>query len=662
MKRRKLRKRTMRAIYTLILSGVLILIFMLRLVHLQVVQHNVWKSRSNRNHISKRVLEMKRGNIYDRRNLELAISVDTYSIFVYLPEVKVPEEVANSLATVLPLNRDEILAKLRGRQDYVLIFKELEHRLATKLKSLNIPGVKFESHYHRYYPQKSLAANLLGFTGTEQQGLEGIELKFDKTLCGYPGLAIQEDISVSDSEPSKLRVVTPPMGGSNLHLTIDAFVQHTLEMELQSLAEEYTPIDATAIAMDPYTGEILGMACYPSYDLNDYSTSKPENRRNRAVTDMFEPGSCMKIFAVASALENKKADLSSKFYCRGYGEIPGRRIRCHGAHGLVDFYKAISASCNGAMTEISKILDPSMLFRTYKNLGFGDATGLDVVSESTGILKPPSKWSAFSPSSLCMGHEMTVTGVQLVQAYSAIANGGLLLKPRLIKEISSPDGDMKESFEPEVIRRVFPEDTAKILREMLMGVVEGGTGRLAKIKDYTAGGKTSTAQKIDASGNYSTTKLVCSFLGMVPAMDPKVVLLVVLNEPKGDEKLISGGQVAAAPFAKIGDRLMRYMQVPPDRPQHKILRDFAALGNRNFAQASKEARVQEPEKENTCDKEVVPNLHGKSLKDVIKSLEQYGLKAIYDGNGVVVSQQPRPGMPIPARKIMRVTLSADYQD
>lgn len=287
-----------------------------------------------------------------------------------------------------------------------------------------------------------------------------------------------------------MRVVTPPMGGSNLHLTIDAYIQHTLESELQNLVEKYKPIDGSAIVMDPHNGEVLGMACYPSYDLNEFGSVKPDVRRNRPVTDIFEPGSCMKIFAVASAIEHKRADTSSKFYCRGYGEIPGRRIRCHGAHGLVDFHKAIAASCNGAMTEISKILNPSMLYRTYKNFGFGDPTGVEVVSESTGILKPPSKWSAFSPSSLCLGHELAVTGMQLVQAYSAIANGGLLVKPKLIKRISSQDNEMKEEFETEVVRRVLSPELAKTLREMLMGVVEGGTGRLAKVKDYTAGGKT----------------------------------------------------------------------------------------------------------------------------------------------------------------------------
>lgn len=655
MRKRKLHSRTVRAILLLVLSGVLIFIFVARLIHLQILQHNQWKTRSNKNHISKRVIDMKRGNIYDRRGSELAISVDTFSVFVYTPEVKSPAEVANALASVIPVSRDEILSKITGKQDYVLIYKELEPKLAGKLKQLAIQGVKFENHYHRYYPQKSLAANLIGFTGTEQQGLEGIELKYDKTLCGYPGLAIQEDISISDSEPSRMRVVTPPMGGSNLHLTIDAYIQHTLESELQNLVEKYKPIDGSAIVMDPHNGEVLGMACYPSYDLNEFGSVKPDVRRNRPVTDIFEPGSCMKIFAVASAIEHKRADTSSKFYCRGYGEIPGRRIRCHGAHGLVDFHKAIAASCNGAMTEISKILDPSMLYRTYKNFGFGDPTGVEVVSESTGILKPPSKWSAFSPSSLCLGHELAVTGMQLVQAYSAIANGGLLVKPKLIKRISSQDNEMKEEFETEVVRRVLSPELAKSLREMLMGVVEGGTGRLAKVKDYTAGGKTSTAQKIEPSGVYSTTKVVCSFIGMVPAMNPKIVLLVVLNEPKGDDKTLSGGLVTAEPFSKIADRVMKYMRIPPDRPQNKIIKDIAAYNvekNNPFAQIE----------ENSDITDIVPNLIGKSLKDAIQSVEKSNLKAIFDGHGIVVSQQPRPGSPIPARKIMKVTLSPDYRD
>lgn len=673
MKPRAMQPRTLRALALLAISCSLLCVFALRLVQLQIFQYNQWATRSTRNHVSKRVLDMKRGNIFDRRGVELAISVDTYTVFIYTREMKSLPEAANAMASVLPMTREEIISKVGDRSGYIQIYKELEPNQAMKLQKLNIPGVILESHYRRYYPQKMLASNLIGFTGADQQGLEGLELLFDKTLRGYPGLAVQEDISLSDSGPAQMRVVTPPMGGSNLNLTIDAFIQHTLESELAALIEKYDPIDATAIIMDPYSGDILGMACLPNYDLNNFSAAKPDTRRNRSATDFFEPGSCMKIIAVASALENGKADGGTRFYCRGYGEMPGRRIRCHGAHGLVDMSKAIAESCNAAMMQISQMIEPSMLYRTYKKFGFGDPTGAEVVAESNGIFKQPSRWSGFSPSSLSIGQEMTVTGLQLVQAYSAIANGGNLIKPRLIKRITSPDNEISQDFGPEVVRRVITPDIAKKLRRMLMGVVEDGSGRQAMLEDYTAGGKTSTAQKANPKGGYYNNKLNVSFIGMIPALEPRIVLLVAANEPKGDEHTLYGGQITAPSFARIADRVLKYLKVPPDRSlsiaereeqllkknkitvKQEIIKLPNLLNSTMAALATETAMI-------ASGPEVVPDLRGKSLKAAINLINSQDLKAIFEGNGVVVAQQPPAGRPLPGSKILRVKLSPDINE
>jgi len=668
---RAMQPRTMRAVALLALSALMTGIFIMRLVQLQVFQYNQWAQRSTKNHVSKRVLDMKRGNIYDRRGDELAISVDTYTVFLYTREVKSLSEAANALATVLPMSREEIIAKVGDRSGYIQIYKELEPNLAMKLQKLNIPGVNLESHYRRYYPQKSLASNLIGFTGAEQQGLEGLEKLFDKTLRGYPGLAVQEDISLSESGPAQMRVITPPMGGSNINLTIDSFIQHVIESELAKLIEQYDPIDATAIVMDPHTGEILGMGCLPNYDLNNFGEAKPDTRRNRPATDFFEPGSCIKILAVASAIENGKADRNTRFYCRGFGEMPGRRIRCHGAHGLVDTDKAIAESCNAAMMQISQMIEPSMLYRTYKKFGFGDPTGAEVVAESNGIFRAPSKWSAFSPSSLSIGQEMTVTGLQLVQAYSAIANGGNLIRPRLIKRITSPDNEIREDFGPEIVRRVISPELARSLRRMLMGVVEGGTGKMAMLEDYTAGGKTSTAQKANPRGGYFNDKVVVSFMGMIPAMDPRIVLLVAVNEPKGDERTLFGGKVTAPAFARIADRVLKHLKVPPDRSLTPEAREEQLLKNNKItvkqeiiklpnliSQAHASVASSSVLASDTC--ELVPDLRGKSLKAAIQTINRRELKAIFEGNGVVIAQQPPPGRPLPNSRILRVKLSPDF--
>ncbi len=665
--------RIFRAVILLAGFSILLAVFALRLVHLQVIQHREWALRSTKNHVSKRVLDMKRGNIYDRNGVELAISVDTWSIYIFTREIKSLPEAANLLATVLPMTREEIISKVGDRSGYILIYKDLEPNLAMKIQRLGIPGVNLESQYRRYYPQKQIASNLIGFTGAEKKGLEGLELLFDKTLRGYPGLAVQEDISLSESGPAKMRVITPPMGGSNIHLTIDTFIQHTLESELAQLMKDYDPIDATAIVMDPYSGEILGLACLPSYDINNFAEAKPETRRNRPATDIFEPGSCIKIFAVASALENRKADRGTRFYCRGFGELNGRRVRCHGAHGLVDLDRAIAESCNAAMVQISQMVEPSMLYRTYKNFGFGDMTGVEVVAESNGIFKPPSRWSGFSATSLSIGQEMAVTGLQLVQAYSAIANGGTMIKPRLVRRISSSDSDLRQEFSREELRRVIPEDTTRWLRRMLMGVVEGGTGKLALLENYTVGGKTSTAQKANPRGGYFNEKVVVSFIGMAPALDPRIVLFVACNEPKGDEKTLYGGKVTAPAFARIADRILKHLKVPPDRSltaaareqqllkiqrsvvKKEIIKLPDMLSEAANSTASSTLPAEKPEPESN----IVPDLRGKSLRQAMQVVNSMELKAIFEGEGLVIGQIPPPGRPIPETKILKITLSLE---
>lgn len=651
---------------TLALALSVFLIFVLRLIQLQVFQHNQWSLRSNHNHATKRVLEMKRGSILDRNGVELAISVDTYTVAIYTRELKSVTEAANSLASVLPVTREEIIARIGDRQGYFPIYKDLEPNLAMKLEKLSIPGVVLESNYRRYYPQKSLASNLIGFTGVDQHGLEGIEFLYDKTLRGYPGLAVQEGISISDSQPGRMRVVTPPMGGSNIKLTIDSFIQHTLERELEELVKKYDPIDAVAIAMEPVSGEILGMACVPNYDLNDFAASKPEQRRNRPVTDSFEPGSCMKIIAMASAIESGKAGHGTRFYCRGYGELEGRRIKCHGAHGLVDMDKAIAESCNAAMAQVSQMIDNNTLYRTYKLFGFGDASGIEAPGEITGLLNPPSKWSGFSSASLCFGQELTTTALQLVAAYSAIANDGILTKPHLIKRISSPDNDISQDIEPVMVRRAVSAETARWLRKMLLGVVETGTGKLAWLEDYTMGGKTSTAQKANPKGGYFNEKVVTSFIGMAPALKPRVVLYVGVNEPKGDEKILFGGKVAGPTFAKILDRILKHMKVPPDRTtsiaaRQEQLKRISSAPGQNIIKLPN--RLSEPQNMQPAkielSAETVPNLKGKSLKHAITTLSDLGLKGIFEGNGIVISQSPNPGTPVPDSKILLLTLSPE---
>ncbi|RCK81330.1 MAG: Cell division protein FtsI [Peptidoglycan synthetase] [Candidatus Ozemobacter sibiricus] len=679
MKPASLRPRAVRTIVLFAAMSLVLLLYMGRLVQLQVFQYEDWARRSARNHQSKRVLEMKRGTITDRNGLELALSVETYSVYLFTREVKNLNETANLLATVLPMTRDQILQKIGNRKGYLPIIQKLDRNLAQKVMALNLPGVNLEENYRRFYPQNSLAANLIGFCGADGHGLEGLELSFDKTLRGYAGLAVQEDVSFGEDGPARMRIVQPPMGGSNMVLTIDSFIQHILETELANLVNKFKPIDATAIAMDPMTGEILGMACLPTYDLNQFASSTPDSHRNRPITDIYEPGSCMKIFPTAVALQTGRIRSDTRFYCKGYGELPNRRVKCHGQHGLVDIDKGIAESCNATMVQISQMIDGQDLYRMYKNLGFGEPTGLEVPGESAGILYPPSRWSGFSAASLCIGQEIAVTGLQLVRAYSAIANGGWLMQPRIVKKLYSPNHDIQEEFGPQPIRRVFGPNVAHRLRKMLASVVENGTGRLAALPEYTVGGKTSTAQKPNPRGGYFWEKVITSFIGIAPIQEPRIVLYVAVNEPKGDEKTLYGGKVAAPAFAAILDRILKHLKVPPDKTpppalatatpqiaQASTAREISFLSLMSapvlpVAEAAEPppgppAIVTAPQPASPASGPasgsadtlpgVVPDVRGMPLREAARRLAGLHLPVAYEGDGLAVAQTPPPGTPL----------------
>lgn len=677
-----LRSRTMRALVVCGIIGITLGIYLLRLFQLQVMQFDAWSRRSMQNHRTQHTLEMKRGTISDRNGVEMALSVETYTVFVFTREVKSLPDLAVHLSTVLPMTQEEILAKLQGRKGYIPIYKNLERHLAMKISELNLPGITLEENYRRVYPQNSLASNLLGFMGGEGHGLEGLELSFDRTLRGYAGMAVEEDVSTSDAGPGRMRIVRPPMGGSNMVLTIDSIIQHILETELAKLMEQWRPIDAMAIAMDPYTGEILGMAVLPSYDLNRFADSTPDSHRNRPVTDIFEPGSCMKIFATACGMINGNITGGTRFYCKGAGEVAGKRIKCHGSHGLVDIDEAIAESCNATMVQISQLLDQRSLYRFYRQLGFGEPTGLEVPAETPGLFSSPSKWSALSAASLCIGQEIGVTGAQLVTAYSAIANGGHLMRPRLVKRIVSQDGDISEEFEPEEKRQVIPPEVAKRLRQMLFGVIDHGTGDLAKVSDYTAGGKTSTAQKANPNGGYYWDKVVTSFIGMAPAMNPKIVLFVAANEPKGDTRTLFGGKVTGPYFSSMMDRVLKYMKIQPDKNVQKPSDAAAAIiaSKSEAPVVAKQTEAPPLEKQEsrlplsafappssnasgTPDEIkprltiLVPDFTGMTLKEAASMARHLDLAPAFDGNGIAIEQLPRPGAVIPETRIVQIRFS-----
>ncbi|MBF0408491.1 MAG: PASTA domain-containing protein [Candidatus Riflebacteria bacterium] len=669
MKIKTLRTRTFRLICLFLSFSFLLCIYLLRLFYLQVIQFDDWTQRSENNHLSKRSIDVKRGAILDRNENELAISVETYTLYVYTPELKSTKEAVNLLAPFLPLSREQIMEKISKRRGYVPVHKNIDQPVAVKISALKIPGVILEENYKRVYPQNRLASNLIGFASSDGTGLEGLELKFDRTLRGYPGMAVQGGVSYGEEDAKGTKILKAPAGGSNVILTIDSMIQHILETELQAIVKKYQPIDTTAIVMDPFTGEILGMACLPNYDLNKYSDSPADSHRNRSVVDFFEPGSCMKIFPAALGIMTGKITNSTHFNCVGHTEVMGKRIKCHGSHGSIDIFKAIAESCNSTMVQISQMVESRQLYKLYRDLGFGAPTELEVPSESQGLFYPPSRWSGLSAASLCFGQEIAVTGMQLVRAYSAIANDGWVMRPHLIKSIVSQNGDIREDFEPEKQRKVFSKSLAEKLRKMLQGVVDNGTGELAKLEEYSAGGKTSTAQKANPAGGYFQDKVVTSFIGIVPANNPRFVLFVAANEPKGDEKTLFGGKVAAPVFSVIADRILKHLKVPPEFPAKNASKTATETLNASQTKISvaklpdQKNASKTPEKTASQTKsvslndfippdsqknfhpkvDVIPDFKGLTLKEAASMAKNLDLPVQLVGNGVAVDQSPKAG-------------------
>lgn len=515
------------------------------------------------------ILELKpeRGDILDRNLRKFAVDYNVFSIYAIPNAIKQEDKagISDALCGILDVNRDVVLDRLRKDKSFVWIKREVDRETAKSVSALNISGVKMLKEYKRFYPKATLASHVVGFAGLDDFGLEGVELMYDGYLKGIPGWrwtvrdAKRRDIISGDTK------LIPASEGLNVILTIDENIQHIAEREIDQVFQRYNAKGASVIVMDPHNGDILALANRPTFDLNRFSSSSDDERRNRAVTDIYEPGSVFKIITASIAIENKVADIDQKFFCEnGEYKIGGRILHDHKPYGELSFSEIIEKSSNIGVTKIAELLGKDELYKFAKLFGFGERTGIDMPGEVRGILHHPDKWSSVSISSMPIGQEIAATSIQLARAVAVIANGGFLVKPRVVKEIRDTNGNIIKSFPAIEVRRVISEDTASVMRDILMGVVERGTGKKARLKRYTAAGKTGTAQKVEEGGRYSHSKFIASFLGFAPAVDPKVVILVMVDEPG---PVYYGGTVAAPVFGRIAEEVLKYMKVEPDGPR-----------------------------------------------------------------------------------------------
>ncbi len=555
---------------TVIICGFFAVMF--RLADIMLLNHDSFSVKAKQQQIKEKDISATRGIIFDRKGRKLAINLDTKSLFVDPSRISSPDKVAFALSEIINQKPDRILTRLNRKGRFSWIERKLSLQYAQKIKDLSIEGIGFLPETKRFYPKRSLASHIIGFVNIDNKGLEGIENKYDRYLTAEgKNIYVARDAKgnvLSDSFNKEIM-------GNSLILTIDEGLQYIVEKNLDAAILQWDAAAATVIMMNPHTGEILAMANRPTFDPNNPSKARASHRRNRAITDLFEPGSTFKIVIGVAALEEGIVTPDTLFDCSdGYIMVGGRRIRDISKNDILTFAEVIQKSSNVGTIKVGLDLGKEKIYEYIKKFGFGERTGIDLIGEVSGFVRPPKRWSGVSVGSISIGYEISVTPLQILRAYSAIANGGFLVTPYVVSGIISPasfetKGRIVYKAVPE-IRRIISEESANTFKEILAAATEeGSTGTNAAISGNRVAGKTGTALQIDPeTGRYCREKAVSSFVGFAPANNPKIATIVVIHEPKGS---ILGGVVAAPVFRKITDESLSYLGVPKDDSLEKEL-------------------------------------------------------------------------------------------
>jgi cell division protein FtsI/penicillin-binding protein 2 len=535
----------------------------IRLIQLQIFEHPRLKTEVLEQNQNRNTILPKRGTIYDRMGNILARSLPIQSVF-FSPFKGEPShlqlEKIKKLRKILDLSQNElqnIHKRIKKDSSFIWIKRKIDAEIEEKVKELSLSGIYFLEENKRFYPNGRLSAHLLGRVNIDDVGASGIEYKYNSLLEGKKG----EHLILRDAKKREYRFETlkEPEAGKDIILTIDETVQYYAEKELEKVMRETEANWGTVIISQPTTGEILAMANYPTCDLNNPPPVPLSLDRNKAIHHNFEPGSTFKIVTASAALEARKVNLTDSFDCsQGFIQVAGKTIRDYELFGVLSFPEVIIHSSNVGTIQFGQSIGEEVFFKTIKAFGFGEKTGIDLPAEEKGIFRPLDDWTKISASSLSIGYEISVTAIQLLQAINAVANKGFIVNPKVVNKIlDSPD---KTTEKPNRRRRIISEKTALVLTSILEKAVQRGTGIAARIKGYAVAGKTGTAQKFDPSiGGYSSTAHTSSFAGFVPANNPVLSMIVVIDEPKGS---YSGGQVAAPVFGEIASKVLRYLHIP----------------------------------------------------------------------------------------------------
>ncbi len=547
-----------------------------RLVDLQVFQYKRFFDLAERQHSRTIEVEPRRGNILDRNGYPLAMSIDVDSVFAVPGEIPDKESTAAILGNVLGVDPPQIVARLNASRSFAWVARKVDQDTSNRVRSLNLRGIYFRKEPKRFYPKRELLAQTLGYVGLDGEGLGGLEREFNDDLQGIPG---KELISIDARRKLYDRVERQPDPGQNLVLTIDSTIQYIAERELERAMDETKAIAGTVVIQNPHTGEILALANRPTFNPNMFNSVPKEALKNRAVTDVYEPGSVFKIVTYSAAFEQHLATPDERIDCQnGSIDVFGLKIRDHEKLGVVTISEALAHSSDVAAIKVGMRLGPERFDQYIRNYGFGAQTGIELPGETRGLAKPWTRWSKVSIGAISMGQEIGVTPLQTISMISTIANDGIYTPPRIVAgELPPNAGPQPVVFHPPQQRRVISTMTSAQMKKMMEGVVLFGTARRAILDGYTSAGKTGTAQKVDpATGTYSKTKYVGSFVGFAPVNTPAVTIEVVLDSAQG---LHQGGQVSAPVFKRIAQQVLEYMHVPHDveikNPQRTLLRASA---------------------------------------------------------------------------------------
>lgn len=666
-----------RVLFVAAFIGFWMLVISARLVYLQFSQHETLANRARQQQQNAIETSPLRGELLDRQERQLARSVQTVSLFLDPDglDAATLDRNAQQLARSLGLKQAELAKEFHdaaaAKKRFIWIARRLDADVANKIVELKLPGLQTQLEPKRYYPNGSLAAHVLGYVGLDGKGLGGVEQFYNAKISGEAGkLFVEKDASGKSYE--SYEIASKP--GQTVVLTIDQTIQYQAEQALQAAVQRSRAKSGTVIVLDPRNGEILALANAPTFDPNKVSEARPETRSNWALQNIYEPGSTFKIVAFSAALEKKLAKVDDHIDCQmGAITVAGRVVHDHHPFGSLTIAEALAKSSNVAAIKLGlRVGDPTM-YDYIKRFGFGSRTGIELPGETNGILRKVERWQPSSIGSIAIGQEIGVTPVQMVAAFGALANDGVRVSPHLIREVRDAGGNVVYRAQPEQ-RRVISAETAIALRGMLESVTLSGTAKKAQLDGYSAAGKTGTAQKIDPkTRSYSATKFVGSFVGFAPVSNPRVVIIVVIDEPAG---AYHGGDVAAPVFREVAEQVLPALDVMPDI-ETKSAPDLIAHANTDPERAAKiqeeqaQSEVQRKATMPTVDSnggrggEVVyavatkkamlmPDLRGRSVRDVARTCAQLGLQVEARGEGRVLKQSPSAGAEVNTGQLVYV--------